>query len=334
MKVLFIGGTGIISSASSELAVARGVDLYHLNRGQSSSLRRVNGVTTMTADIRNISQAKKALGDHSFDAVVQWIAFHPDDILRDIELFKNRTKQYVFISSASAYQTPPEKLPVTEETILENPVWEYSQNKIACENLLRKSWKETGFPFTIIRPSHTYDKTLIPLEGGYTVFDRMLKGKPIVIHGDGSSLWTLTHHKDFAKGLVGILGKREAINQAYHITSDELLSWDQIARILAAELGVEPRIVHVPSEIIAGYDKTMGDSLLGDKTHSMIFDNTKIKSIVPEFAPKIPFRDGAREIAAWYKNNPARQRVDKNLDSVFTRIISDYSRHPYSNNLP
>ncbi len=237
MKVLFIGGTGIISSASSELAVARGVDLYHLNRGQSSSLRRVNGVTAMTADIHNVSQAKKVLGDHRFDAVVQWIAFHPDDILRDIELFKNRTKQYVFISSASAYQTPPEKLPVTEETILENPIWEYSQNKIACELLLRKSWKETGFPFTIIRPSHTYDKTLIPLEGGYTVFDRMLKGKPIVIHGDGTSLWTLTHHKDFARGLVGILGKTEAINQAYHITSDELLSWDQIARILAAELG-------------------------------------------------------------------------------------------------
>ena len=280
----------------------------------------------MTADIHNVSQAKKVLGDHRFDAVVQWIAFHPDDILRDIELFKNRTKQYVFISSASAYQTPPEKLPVTEETALENPIWEYSQNKIACERLLRKSWKETGFPFTIIRPSHTYDKTLIPLEGGYTVFDRMLKGKPIVIHGDGSSLWTLTHHRDFAKGLMGILGRTEAINQAYHITSDELLSWNQIARILAAELGVEPRIVHIPSEIIARYDKTMGDSLLGDKTHSMIFDNTKIKSIVPEFAPKIPFRDGAREIVTWYKNNPAQQRVDKTLDSVFTRIISDYSR--------
>lgn len=324
MKVLFIGGSGIISSACSELAINQGIELYHLNRGKSYSVRPIKGVKNIFADIRNPQQTKEAIGNHFFDAVVDWIAFEPEHIKNDIELFTGKTSQFVFISSASIYQTPPETLPVTEFTPLENPIWKYSQNKIACENILRDAYKTTGFPYTIIRPSHTYDKTLIPMEGGYTVIDRMKKGKPIIVHGDGSSLWTLTHHSDFAKGLVGILGKEKAINEAFHITSDEWLSWDNIVKIMAKELNLEPKIIHIPSDFIAKYDKSIGDSLLGDKTHSMIFDNSKIKALVPQFKCTTPFSQGAKEIVKWYEEDKTRQIVDSNIDMLFDKIIEDY----------
>src|SRR5690606_10240375 len=196
MKVLFIGGTGTISSACSELAISRGIDLYHLNRGKTSENRQISGVKTIISDIRNIEETKKAIENHHFDVVVDWIAFEPSHIQNDIALFSGKTKQFIFISSASIYQTPPEKLPVTEETILDNPFWEYSRNKIACENLLREAYKTQGFPYTIIRPSHTYDKTLIPFMGEYTTLQRMKLGLPVIVHGDGTSIWTLTHHKD------------------------------------------------------------------------------------------------------------------------------------------
>jgi len=324
MKVLFIGGTGIISSACSELAVSRGIELYHLNRGKSASIRKIDGVKNIFADIRNPKETEKALEGYNFDSVVDWIAFEPEHIKNDIKLFRDRTEQYVFISSASIYQTPPEKLPVTENTPLSNPIWRYSQNKIACEQVLRDEYDATQFPYTIVRPSHTYDKTLITLEGGYTVLDRMKKGLPIVVHGDGSSIWTLTHHKDFARGLVGLLGKSEAINEAYHITSDELLSWDNIYKLFAQELNVEPKFVHVPSKVIAKYDKEIGDSLLGDKTHSMIFDNSKIKSIVPDFMAEIAFEKGVKEIVAWYEEDSTRQIVDNRINQIMDKIISDY----------
>lgn len=327
MKVLFIGGTGIISSACSKLAVEKGIELYHLNRGQSISLRPIEGVKHIYADIRDIDATRAAITDYEFDAVVDWIAFETEHIEADISLFASKTKQFVFISSASIYQTPPESLPVTEETPLVNPIWKYSQNKIACEDLLRSEFLKNGFPYTIVRPSHTYDKTLIPMEGGYTVLDRMKKGKPVVVHGDGSSIWTLTHHSDFAKALVGLLGKKEAIGEAFHITSDEWISWDTIYKTMAKELGIEPELVHVPSAVIAKYNKEIGDSLLGDKTHSMIFDNSKVKAIVPEFECSTKFAQGAKEIVNWYQADESRQVIDKELDAMFDKIIEDYDRY-------
>ncbi|MCB9500812.1 MAG: NAD-dependent epimerase/dehydratase family protein [Deferribacteres bacterium] len=324
-KILFIGGTGIISSACSELAIARGMDLYHLNRGKSVGIRKIEGAKTIIADIRNLEDAQKALGEEEFDAVVDWISFEPHHIRNAVQLFAGKTKQYVFISSASIYQTPPEKLPITEATPLDNPFWEYSRNKIACENLLREEFRKSGFPCTIVRPSHTYDKTLLPITGGYTALKRMKNGLPVVVHGDGTSIWTLTHHRDFAVGLIGLLGNPATINEAFHITSEEWLSWNTIYKILAAEMGVEPNLVHVPSAVIARYDKEIGDGLLGDKTHSMIFDNAKIKGFVPEFNCRIPFRQGAKEIVKWYTENQQAQNFDKRIDSLMDVIIRDYS---------
>lgn len=323
MKVLFIGGTGIISSASSRLALERGIDLYHLNRGQSSSVRAIDGVKTITADIRDPDAARAALADHEWDAVVDWVAFVPEHIENDLALFEGRTRQFVFISSASAYQTPPQSLPVTEDTPLENPFWEYSRNKIACEERLLAEHARSGFPVTIVRPSHTYDKTLLIGEGGYTAVHRMLTGKPAIVHGDGTSLWTLTHHRDFAKGLVGLLGQEAAIGEAFHITSDEWLSWNQIFTLTAEAFGVnEPRLVHLPSEVIAKFHRDMGDSLLGDKTHSMIFDNAKLRALVPDFECTVPFTEGIKEIAEFYRTHPDWCVVDSELDACFDRMAA------------
>lgn len=323
MDVLFIGGTGIISSACARLAVERGINLYLLNRGESH--RAVpEGATVLRGDIRDTASARHALGDRTFDAVVDWIAFSPEHIETDLELFHGRTGQFVFISSASAYQTPPVNLPVTESTPLDNPVWEYSRNKIACEERLVRAYREDKFPITIVRPSHTYDQTLLPLTGRYTIVDRMRKGKKVVVHGDGSSLWVLTHHRDFAKGLVGLLGNSRATGEMFHITSDELLTWNQIFELVAQAAGTTARIVHIPSDIIARYDADWGDGLLGDKTHSMIFDNSKIKRTVPDFAATIPFAHGAKEIIAWYDADPARQVIDTALNNRIDAMIAAY----------
>lgn len=323
MKILFIGGTGIISSACSQLARDRGMDLYLLNRGQSSR-PAAQGSRILTGDIRDPASAAKALGDHHFDAVVNWIAFTPEQIETDLALFRGRTRQYIFISSASAYQTPPASLPVTESTPLYNPHWLYSRNKIACEDRLMRAYREEGFPVTIVRPSHTYDRTMLPVQGRYTSVARMRQGKKVIVHGDGSSLWVLTHHRDFAKGLVGLLGNSHAIGDAFHITSDELLTWDQIYHEVARAAGTEAQIVHIPSDLIAAFDPAWGAGLLGDKTHSMIFDNAKIKRIVPDFIATIPFCSGVDEIMAWYDADPARQIVDEKADQLMDRIIEVY----------
>jgi len=323
MKVLFIGGTGIISSACSELAIQKGIDLTLLNRG--TSIRRVpEGAEVLNADMDNPDEVNKVLDERTFDAVVNWIVFTPDQIDRDLKLFKNRTGQYIFISSASVYQTPPANLPVTESTPLDNPIWEYSQNKIACEDKLIQAYRDEKFPVTIVRPSHTYDKTLLPFTGRYTVIDRMRKGKPVIVHGDGTSFWTLTHHKDFAVGLVGLLANSHTIGEVFHITSDEILTWNQIFHIMANAAGVsEPKLVHIASDTLAKHDKDWGDNLLGDKSHSMIFDNTKIRQVVPNFNPSIPFHRGAEEIMAWYDGDPARQEVDVKLDAMYDQIIKE-----------
>jgi nucleoside-diphosphate-sugar epimerase len=325
MKVLFIGGTGIISSACVQLAVERGIDLYLLNRGQSH--RAVpTAVTILHGDIRDKEPARQALGDHQFDAVVNWIAFTPEHIETDLALFHGRTRQYIFISSASAYQTPPQNLPVTESTPLHNPFWGYSRNKIACEERLMQAYRQDGFPMTVVRPSHTYDQTLLPLHGGYTVIHRMRQGKKVIVHGDGTSLWVMTHHRDFAKGFVPLLGNNHTIGNTYHITSDELLTWNQIAELMAQAAGTEARIVHVPSEVIARFDPDWGAGLLGDKTHSMIFDNSKIKRQVPDFAATIPFARGVEEIMAWYDADPARQVVNTAVDAMIDKILAAYER--------
>jgi len=324
-NVLFIGGTGIISSACTPAAIMNGFEVTLLNRGLSS--RPVPaGVEILTIDYSDKESAKKILSGRKFDAVVNWIAYTPDQIQWEIDMFLERTGQYVFISSASAYQTPPRSLPVTESTPLDNPYWEYSRNKIACENALVQAGYTQGFPYTIVRPSHTYDNTLMPVHGGSTFLDRMIKSKEVIVHGDGTSLWVLTHHRDFAKGFVGLLCNPHTIGDIFHITSDELLTWDQIVSYLADALGVEPRIVHIPSDVIQRYDPDWGAGLMGDKAHSMIFDNSKIKRTVPGFSAQIPFHRGAEEIVSWYLEDENRilARFDSKFDQLIDHILKDY----------
>jgi nucleoside-diphosphate-sugar epimerase len=324
MKVLFIGGTGKISSACAQLAVERGIELYLLNRRQTTTRPAPPAARNLAGDIRDPESARRVLGDLEFDAVADFIAFTSDHIETGLKLFRGRTAQYVFISSASAYQKPAVRLPITESTPLDNPFWEYSRNKMACEERLTQAYRAEKFPITIVRPSHTYDRTMLPFTGGYTVVHRMRHGQKVPVHGDGSSLWVLTHHRDFAKGFVGLLGNSHAIGEAFHITSDELLSWDQIHEIVARAARTELRAVHLPSELIAAYDATWGAALLGDKAHSVMFDNSKIKRIVPDFAATIPYSRGAEEVMAWFDADPARQVVDERLNRLMDTMIAAY----------
>ena len=324
MKVLFIGGTGLISSACVELAVAQGFEVTLLNRGQRE-LPIPAGVKVLLGDIRDKAEVAKVLKGLTFDVVAEFIAFGPEHIETDLELFRGKTKQYIFISSASAYQKPPRNWPTTESTPLHNPYWRYSQQKIACEELLMKVYRDENFPITIVRPSHTYAPWSFPIQGGHTVLNRMRAGKPIVLHGDGSSLWCLTHHRDFARGFVGLLGNPHAIGEAVHITSDDLLTWNQIAEIIADAAGVKAKIVHVPSERIAEFDKDWGDGIVGDKMHCMIFDNTKIKRLVPGYLATIPFTRGAVEIVEWYDSHPTLQKIDERADQLIEQMLAAYS---------
>jgi nucleoside-diphosphate-sugar epimerase len=319
---LFIGGSGVISSACSRVAVDSGIELFLLNRGRSTDRPRPTEARVLHADIREPRSVLDAIEDFDFDAVVDWVAFTPEHVRADIELFRGRTGQYVFISSASAYQTPPARLPVTESTPLRNPFWQYSRDKIACEDVLTAAYRDEGFPATIIRPSHTYDRTLVPFDGGWTVLGRMLAGKPVIVHGDGTSLWTLTHHDDFARAFVPLLGHSRTLGEAFHITSDDVLTWNQIAWTLAAAIGVSAQLVHVPSDTIAAADPDWGAGLLGDKAHSMMFDNSKVRGVVPGWRAVIPFEQGAREIADWYLADPARQVTDARLDAVMDKLAS------------
>jgi len=325
LRVLFIGGSGVISSACSRVAAERGIELFVLNRGRDGARPLPAGVSVLRGDIREPSSVRDLFSDLEFDAVVDWVAFTPDHVRADIDLFGGRTGQYVFISSASAYQTPPSRMPVTESTPLRNPYWQYSRDKIACEDLLVAAYREQGFPATIVRPSHTYDKTLVPFDGGWTVLGRMLAGKPVIVHGDGTSLWTLTHHHDFARAFVPLLGHPRTLGEAIHITSDDVLTWNQIAQVLAAALGVTARLVHVPSDAIAAADPHWGAGLLGDKAHSLMFDNAKLRSIVPGWHAVIPFEQGAREIAEWYLAEPSRQVTDTSLDAVMDKLAATWT---------
>lgn len=311
----------MISSACTELAVSRGMELFHLNRGRTKVHKVPPEVKSIQADIHDHDGVRSALKGHEFDVVVDWIAYSPEDVRRDIDLFRGRAGQYVFISTTSAYEKPVRALPITEETPLSNPFWDYSRRKIACERVLMEAFQKEQFPMTLVRPSHTYDNTKIPIRGRYTAIDRMRNGKPVFIHGDGTSLWTLTHHKDFAKGFVGLLGNSRAIGESFHITSDELLSWNQIHTLMAEAAGCQCRAVYVPSTLISGFDEEIGAGLLGDKAHSLVFDNSKIKSFVADFEATIPFAEGARQIMEWYDRDPERRVIDDPFNELTERLI-------------
>jgi nucleoside-diphosphate-sugar epimerase len=330
MKVLFIGGTGNISKECSLLALQNGIELFHLNRGQSPV--KILGVKTLTADFKDKERVTKAIEGHYFDAVVNFIAYLPDDVQRDIDIFKGRTGQYIFISTASAYQKPLSHPVVTESTPLINPYWQYSRDKIACEDLLMKACREEGFPGVIVRPSHTYDMVIPAAIGSWTDFtliDRMRKGQKIIIHGDGSSLWTMTHSIDFAKGFVGLLGNKQTIGHSFHITSDEVLNWNQIYQYMADAAGVELNAVHMSSDYICQTAQKLGlgdvwGQLHGDKASSVIFDNTKIKRFVPGYTATIPFFQGIRKTIAWYDADPSRKVIDEGNNRLLDGLLKAY----------
>ena len=331
MKILFIGGTGIISTASTVLAAQRGMDVTLLSRGQHPS-QLAPGVKTKTmlADINDPSTLQK-LEHESYDAVVDWIAFTPADIERDLKLFRGRTKQFVFISSTSAYQKPQTHYLMTESTPLANPHWDYARNKIACEERLMQAYREEGFPITIVRPSLTYGETLVPLvlnswQKSYTAVDRMIRGKKLVVPGDGTSLWVITHNTDFAKGLVGLLGNEQAIGHSFHITSDEVLTWDQLFRIVGSAVGAEPQLVHIPSDFIYACLPEKKGTLIGDKSVSVVFDNSKIKRFVPGYIATTGFAEGVRRSLAWFEANPSRKEIDEQVNTYQDKLIAAYEK--------
>ncbi len=324
-RVLIIGGTGVISTACSHRAVEQGLDVTLLNRGTTTDRPIPPEARVLTVDVRDAAAVREAVGGEDFDVVVDFLAFTTDHVQADLDLLRGRVGQYVFISSASAYQTPPARLPVLESTPLRNPYWQYSRDKIACEDLLVAAYREEGFPATIVRPSHTYDRTSVPFDGGWTAIERMRRGAPLVVHGDGTSLWTLTHSTDFAVPFVGLLANPRAIGDSFHITSDEALPWDQIAEALAEAAGVRPRIVHVPSDAVLAADPEWGAGLVGDKAHSMVFDNSKVKALVPGWLATVPFAQGAREIVEWHDADPSRRVVDAGLDATMDRLAEAYA---------
>lgn len=330
MRILFIGGTGIISSACSDLAIARGHELFLLNRSVSKKIPVPEGAVLLQGDVyADESNLATLLADRRFDVVVDFVAFSENDIERDLHLFRGKTGQFVFISSASAYQKPVKNYIITEETPLENPYWDYSRNKIACENRLMKAYRQEGFPVTIIRPSHTYGPTQIPFAVSswihpWTVVERMGRGQKVIVPGDGASLWVLTWNADFAKGLVGLLGNEKAIGQSFQITSDEVLSWDQIYLEAYQAFNLKPNIIHIPSDLLAAHNPSSLGSLVGDKSNSVVFDNSKIKRFVPDFACEVTWAEGLRRSLAWFDAHPEFQTVDHDLNAVWDRIIASY----------
>lgn len=329
MKILIIGGTGTISSAITRQLVASGHELWLLNRGNRNA-ELPEGIKLITGDINNCEDEVVAkLGNEQFDAVCEFIGFLPSQVERDIRIFAGHTKQYVFISSASAYNKPARNYIITEGTSLANPYWEYSRNKIACEELLMKAYRETGFPVTIVRPSHTYCERGVPVsvhgpKGSWQVLKRMLEGKPVIVHGDGSSLWTLTWNEDFAYGFIGLLGNPKAIGEAFQITSDESLTWNQIYQTVADALGVEFKPYYVSSSYLAQVSPKEWDfegNLLGDKAATVVFDCSKLKRAVPGFCATTRFDQGVRRAVAYIKAHPELQIEDPEFDAWCDKVI-------------
>jgi nucleoside-diphosphate-sugar epimerase len=327
-KVLFLGGTGNISTACVERAVEEGHDVTVLNRGRSAS--RIRGrVEVVTGERDDRSFLRQVAEAGRFDAVVDFIAFRPEQVDLAVEAFGGRVGQYVFISSTSAYEKPVRRHVLTEETPLRNPFWEYARQKIACEERLARARRESGFPATVVRPSYTYGETWIPSGFGgqdYTVVARMRAGRPIACHGDGTSLWVMTAASDFAVGLVGLLGQEAALGEAFHITSDEVLTWQAIYETIAEAAGAKLEMVHVPSDLIAALFPERGGSLLGDKAWSVVFDNSKIRRFVPAYRPRVTFAEGMKRSVAWFDADPARRHVNAEMDARIDRVIAAQRR--------
>jgi len=326
VRVLFIGGTGNISIAATRLCAEQGIELALLNRGQSD-VSVPEGVRQIRADIRDRASAAEALSGEEFDVVVDWIAFVPEHVEIDIALFAGRISHYVFISSATVYEKPSPFFPIVEEAPLGNVHWQYARDKIACEERLRREHEQNGFPATIVRPTYTYGETWIPtaIEGqDYTVIERMRRGKKVIVPGDGESLWTMTHNSDFVRALVGLLGNPKAAGESFHITSDEVLTWNQITETIAAAAGLEAEIVHIPSDFIAAIDPELGAGLLGDKSRSEVFDNAKIKRFVPGWEAEVPFAEGIARSLAWFEADPARKAIDEGWSERLDRVVEEY----------
>ena len=325
-KALFIGGTGTISNAVSKRCLEKGWELYLLNRGNHPL---PEGAKSLCVDVNDEEKVRYLLEDMHFDVVADFIIFTVEQLERDIRLFSGRTDQYLFISSASAYQKPPVNPLITESTPLCNPYWEYSRNKAACEDRLMKEYRENGFPFTVVRPSHTYSERKVPVplhgnHGSFQVVERIRQGKKVIVPGDGTSLWTLTHSNDFAKGFCGLMGNPHAIGNAYHITSDERMTWDQIVRTTAQALGVEARIVHIPTDVLGRLNHEWVGSMMGDKSNSVWFDNTKIKREAPEFVCTTRFDEGVREALHTIYADTSLQKLDPAFDHWCDRVIAQY----------
>ena len=324
-----IGGTGTISSAITRQLAESDNELWLLNRGSRKN-EVPNNVKQIIADIDDEKEVLRQIGDTQFDAVCEFIGFLPSQVERDIRLFKGRTRQYVYISSASAYNKPAASHVINEGTTLANPYWEYSRNKIACEELLLKEYRENGFPITIIRPSHTYCERAVPvsvhgLKGSWQVLKRMIEGKPVLVHGDGSSLWTLTWNEDFAQGFIGLLGNPKAIGEAFQIMSDEQLTWNQIYECVAKALNVTPKLYHVASDFLAATSPKEWDymgNLLGDKAVTVVFDCTKLKRAVPGFQATTRFDEGVRRCVAYILAHPELQIEDPEFDAWCDRVIA------------
>jgi len=328
MKILFIGGTGNISTACTAEAIRQGIKVHHLNRG-SHPEQVPDGVITLRADIRDREQVRKAVRNLTFDCIVNWVAFTPDHVRQDIDLFPPLTTHYIFLSSASVYLKPPPHWFITEETPVGNPFWQYARDKIACEDVLLESWRSNGFPVTIVRPSHTYSDGWIPTPIGsrdYTIAQRMLDGKEVISPGDGQSLWTITHSDDFARGFTGLMGNPDAAGEVFHITSDEARTWDTYYGIIANALGVDARIVHIPSDFVHDVSPALGQGLLGDKAYSLAFDNSKIRRFVPGFNSTVPFSEGIRRSLAWFEESPERKVVDGKKNDEIERVIKVWNK--------
>lgn len=327
MKILFIGGTGTISMAISKQAVEEGHELYLLNRGNRTE-DMLKDAVSIVADIQDEKAVAEKIENMEFDVVADFIAFKKEDVERDFRLFSQKIKQYIFISSASAYQKPLSNYRVTEGTPLANPYWQYSRDKIACEDFLMKKYREEGFPITIVRPSHTYDQRSIPLgvhgrNGSWQVAKRMLSGKPVIIHGDGTSLWTMTHSSDFARAFIGLLGNIHAIGECVQITSDESVTWNQVYQAVANALGVALKAVHVSSEFLASCsDYDLYGGLIGDKANTVVFDNTKLKTLVPGFVAKKRYDRGIKETVDYILAHPEYQRADEEFDKWCDAVIA------------
>ncbi len=329
MKILFLGGSGVISRAATQQTIAAGHELWLLNRGQR---RPIEGARTIVADLADVAAVRAALRGHTWDVVVQWIAFKPEDIRRDLELFRDATRQYIFISSASVYQKPPANYLVTEATPRANPHWEYSRLKIACEDVLEAAVRTAKFPGVIVRPSLTYGEDQVPLPlnasgKSWTLVDRLRRGAPVIIPGDGTSLWTITHNSDFAAGLIGLFGNPATIGEAFHITSDEVLTWNQIFAQTADAAGVAlPRFTHIASDFLIACVPALEGTLLGDKAVSTVFDNAKLKRFVPRFQARTTFAEGIRRTIEWFDTDPTRKVIDPATNERWDRLVAAYEQ--------